>query len=80
MDSSILSIAEADSSVGLRALRQEMDKSLGVSAASIEDAQAIKEIAHAIGRRAARLAGVAIAAIVLHTERLGPSTEGIKSS
>jgi len=80
VDSSILSIAEADNSVGLRALRQEMDKSLGVSAASIEDAQAIKEIAHAIGRRAARLAGVAIAAIVLHTERLGPSTEAVKSS
>lgn len=80
VDSSILSIAEADNSVGLRALRQEMDKSLGVSAASIEDAQAIKEIAHAIGKRAARLAGVAIAAIVLHTERLGPSTEDVKSS
>jgi hexokinase len=80
VDSSILSIAEADNTVGLRALRQEMDKSLGVSAASIEDAQAIKIIAHAIGKRAARLAGVAIAAVVLHTKRLGPAKDGVKSS
>lgn len=74
VDSSILSIAEADKSVGLRVLRQEMDKSLGVSGASIEDAHAIKLIASAIGKRAARLAGVAIAAIVLATGRLDSST------
>jgi hexokinase len=80
VDSSILSIAEGDSSAGLRVLRQEMDRQLGVSAASIEDAQAVKEIAHAIGKRAARLAGVAIAAIVLHTGRLNAATDGIKSS
>jgi hexokinase len=80
VDSSILSIAEADNTVGLRALRQDIDKSLGVSAASLEDAQAVKEIAHAIGKRAARLAGVAIAAIVLHTGRLGNGTENVKST
>jgi hexokinase len=81
VDSSILSIAEADNSVGLRALRQEMDKSLGISAASIEDAQALKEIAHAIGKRAARLAGVAIGAIILQTGRLeNPGIAGTKSS
>jgi hexokinase len=82
IDSSILSIAEADNSYGLRALRQEMEKSLGVSAPSYEDAQAVKDIAHAIGTRAARLAGVAIAAVVLHTERLTTSTEpdAVKSS
>jgi hexokinase len=73
VDSSILSIAEADNSTGLRALRQEIEKSLGVSAASIEDAQAVKEISHAIAKRAARLAGVAIGAIVLETGRLDPS-------
>ncbi|KAF7870461.1 hypothetical protein EAF04_004205 [Stromatinia cepivora] len=70
VDSSILSIAEADNSIGLRALRQELEKSLGVSAASLEDAQTVKEIAHAIGKRAARLAAVAIGAIVLQTGRL----------
>jgi len=70
VDSSILSIAEADNSVGLRALRQEIEKSLGVSAASIEDAQAVKEIAHAIAQRAARLSGAALGAIVIHSGRL----------
>jgi hexokinase len=83
VDSSILSIAEADNSVGLRALRQEIEKSLGVSAASIEDAQAVKDIAHAIAKRAARLAGVAVGAIVLETGRLTPdasSKPGPKSS
>jgi len=83
IDSSILSIAEADNSAGLRALRQEIEKSLGVSAASIEDAQAVKEISHAIAKRAARLAGVAIGAIVLETGRLNPdasSNPGPKSA
>lgn len=77
VDSSILSIAEADNSVGLRALRQEIEKSLGVSAASIEDAQAVKEIAHAIAKRAARLSGAAIGAIVIHTERLKPGASDV---
>jgi hexokinase len=76
--SSILSIAEADNSPGLRALRQEIERSLGVSAASIEDAQAVKEISHAIAKRAARLAGVAIGGIVLETGRL--STGNPKSA
>jgi len=67
VDSSILSIAEADHSVGYRVLRQEMDRCLGVSAASSEDAEAVKLIAHAIGKRAARLAGVAVAAIVIQS-------------
>jgi hexokinase len=70
VDSSILSIAEADNSDGLRALRQEIEKSLGVSAPSIEDAQAVKEIAHAIAHRAARLSGAAIGAIIIQTGRL----------
>ncbi|KAH8597928.1 hypothetical protein B0O99DRAFT_507381 [Bisporella sp. PMI_857] len=85
VDSSILSHAEADSSVGLRSLRLEIEKSLGVSAPSYEDAEAVKIIAHAIGIRAARLAGVAIGAIVLATGRLesaasGPDTSNPKST
>ena len=79
VDSSILSIAEADNSVGLRALRQELEKTLGVNAASIEDTEAVKIISHAIGRRAARLAGVALAAIVLESGRLNPTTSSLSS-
>lgn len=70
VDSSILSIAEADNTVGLRALRQNIESLLGVNAPSLEDAQAIKVIASAIGKRAARLAGCAIAGIVLQSGRL----------
>jgi hexokinase len=81
VDSSILSIAEADNSVGLRVLRQEISKSLGVSAPSFEDAQAVKEIAHAIGRRAARLSAVAIGAIVIASKRLHNIEDaGVKSA
>ncbi|KAI9056018.1 hypothetical protein LZ554_000950 [Drepanopeziza brunnea f. sp. 'monogermtubi'] len=70
VDSSILSFSEADHSDGLRAVRQAIYMNLGVSAASVEDAQAVKEISHAIGLRAARLAAAAIGAIVIHTGRL----------
>jgi len=77
VDSSILSIAEADNSVGLRALSQEIEKSFGVSAPSSEDAQAVKEVAHAIGERAARLAAVAIGAIVIHTGRLNSGASSV---
>jgi len=67
VDSSILSIAESDNTVGLKVLRQEIDRSLGVSGASIEDAEAVKTLAHAIAKRAARLAGIAIGAVsILH--------------
>lgn len=70
VDSSILSEAEADNSADLTKLREHMKTSLGVSAPSVEDAQAVKEIAHAIALRAARMSGIAIGAIVLETGRL----------
>ena len=49
VDTALLSIIEADQSEGLRGTRQSLDKDLGISGASVEDAQAIKLIAHAIG-------------------------------
>jgi hexokinase len=51
-------------------LRQTLDKDYDISAVSAEDAEAVREIAGAIGRRAARLSAVAIAAIVINTGRL----------
>jgi hexokinase len=83
VDSSILSEASADNSTDLAKLREHMKTSLGVSAPSVEDAQAVKEIAHAIALRAARMSGVAIGAIVLETGRLNPgssSAPGPKSA
>ncbi|RKF76250.1 Glucokinase [Golovinomyces cichoracearum] len=73
LDSSFLSIAEGDNSIGLHVLRREIESSLGVSAPSIEDARAVKVISNAIAKRAARLAGVAIASIVVHSGRLSQS-------
>ena len=70
VDSSILSVAEETHSEGLKALREKITSDLGVNAPTIEDAQAVKEIAHAIAKRSARLAAVAIGAIVLQTRRL----------
>jgi hexokinase len=75
IDTSFLSICAGDSSPGLRMLRQTLDKDYGISAVSAEDAEAVREIAGAIGRRAARLSAVAIGAIVINTGRLkSPST------
>lgn len=72
VDSSILSIAEADNADDLAALRQKIVNALGIPAplVSVESARAVKVIAHAIGKRAARLAGMALGAVVLKSKRL----------
>lgn len=66
VDSSILSIAEADTTIDLRALKAALAVTFHVdpSFVTLEDAQAVKCISHAIARRAARLAGMATAAVV----------------
>jgi len=74
LDTSFLSTCAGDSSPGLRMLRQTLDKEYSISAVSAEDAEAVREIAGAIGRRAARLAAVAIAGIVINTGRLDKAT------
>jgi hexokinase len=77
IDSSFLSLAVSDHE-GLHATRQALDKDLCVSAPSIEDARAIKQLATAIGRRAARLSAVAVAAIVINSGSLKPATTADK--
>lgn len=74
IDTSFLSICAGDTSVGHRMLRQTLDKDYGVSAVSAEDAEAVREIAAAVGRRAARLAAVALAAIAITSGRLDTSS------
>lgn len=71
IDTSFLSVVRADNSAGLKATRATLDKDLGVSAASFEDAQAVKVLVEAIGKRSARLSAVAFAGVVLHSGRLG---------
>lgn len=75
LDSSIMSIAAADNTPEHSTLRQELEKQLSIYAASLEDAQAFKNVAYAVGRRAARLSAVAIGAIVLQSGQLQDGTE-----
>jgi hexokinase len=78
VDSSIMSVAAADNTPELSTLRQELENSLRVYTPSLEDAVAFKAIAGAIGRRSARLAAVAIGAIVLQSGKLDdPNGEAV---
>ncbi|KAI4114476.1 MAG: hypothetical protein LQ338_007999 [Usnochroma carphineum] len=70
VDTSFLSIAHEDQSKGYHITRQALSKDLGVDAASFEDAEAIKIIAEAIGKRSARLSAVAIGAVIISTGNL----------
>ncbi|KAL8987919.1 MAG: hypothetical protein Q9177_002934 [Variospora cf. flavescens] len=70
IDTSFLSIAHEDQSPGYRITRQALSKHLRVDAASSEDAEAIKIIVEAIGKRSARLSAVAIGAVIIATGNL----------
>ncbi|KAI0400916.1 glucokinase [Xylaria palmicola] len=70
LDSSLMSTAAADSTPELSDLRKELTSQLQIASASVEEAQAFKDIANAIGRRAARLSAVALASIVIQSGRL----------
>lgn len=75
LDSSIMSIAAADNTPEHSTLRQELEKQLHIYSASLEDAQAFKNVAYAVGRRAARLAAVAIGATVLQSGLLKEASD-----
>ncbi|KAL6858106.1 glucokinase [Amphichorda felina] len=77
VDTAIMSVAAADNTPELSALRQELDKMLSVYDPSLEDAQAFKAIASAITRRAARLSAVAIGAIVIQSGKLDDPAEEV---
>jgi hexokinase len=77
LDTSFLSITSSDNSAGLKVSRQTLDNDYGVSAASAEDAEAVRLIAAAIGKRAARLSAVAIAAVVISTNSLNKTKEDV---
>ncbi|KAJ0159487.1 Glucokinase [Colletotrichum tanaceti] len=77
LDSAIMSVAAADNTPELSTLRQELESILSVYTPSLEDAQAFKAIAGAVGRRAARLSAVAIGAIVLQSGKLDDPEEEV---
>ena len=67
LDTSFLSICQADESPGLRTIRLALSRDLGIDGASEEDAQAVKIIVTAIGKRAARLSAVAVGGVIIGT-------------
>jgi hexokinase len=75
IDSSFLSHTSGDTTDGLRITRQAIERDMGVDAPSVEDAETVRKIAMAIGRRAARLSAVAIGAIVISSGRLAGSDD-----
>ncbi|CAG8971706.1 hypothetical protein HYALB_00003174 [Hymenoscyphus albidus] len=82
IDSSILSIPESDSTLNLQVLRNVMSVSFDrhVTDITLKEARATKIIAHAIGKRAARLAGVATAAVILKSggiPKKNPGNRGV---
>jgi hexokinase len=76
VDSAILSHTGGDNTPGLQITRQAIERDLGVDGASIEDAKALHAIAGAIGKRAARLAAIAVGAIVIQSNRLETQSAG----
>ena len=76
IDTSFLSVVHEDSSAGYRITRQALSRDIGIDAASTEDAEAVKILVAAIGKRSARLSAVAIAAVILSTGNMEDSTEG----
>lgn len=80
VDTSFLSTAHGDASSGLRLTRQALERELGVTAASVADAEAVRELCTAIGRRAARLSAVAIGAIVVASGKLAAAAPASTST
>ncbi|KAK8872568.1 glucokinase [Apiospora arundinis] len=77
IESSFLSQIAADDSNDLAEARVHIAETLKASNVSVEDARAIQIIAKAIARRAARLAGVALAAIIVQCDQ---SRHGLSQS
>ncbi|KAF1808589.1 hexokinase [Eremomyces bilateralis CBS 781.70] len=73
--SDFLSVCQTDDSAGHGSIRQTLVNQYGLHAPSAGDAAAVKTVAAAVGRRAARLAAVAIAGVVLKSGRLEGTDE-----
>lgn len=77
LDTSFLSTASGDTTDGLRLTRQALHRDLNVDGASAAAAAAVKALAIAIGRRAARLSAVAVGAVVIASDKLKPNTASV---
>ncbi|KAI1967092.1 glucokinase [Ophidiomyces ophidiicola] len=70
IDTKFLSTVEGDASDDLRDVKQALKAELAIEHASTDDCRAIKIMTHAIGRRAARLSAVPLAAIIISSGQL----------
>jgi hexokinase len=70
IDTSFLSVVQADESAGFKITKQALERDLAIDAASTEDAEAVKILVGAIGKRSARLSAVALGSIVINTGSL----------
>ena len=70
LDTAFLSVVEADKSDHLRITKQTLGRDLDIDAPSTEDCEAVKTIVHAVGKRAARLAAVALGSVVISSGKL----------
>lgn len=77
LDSAIMSTAAADNTPELSTLRQDLENLLHIYTPSLEDAQAFKSVANAVGRRAARLSAVAIGSIAIQSGKIDDPTEEV---
>lgn len=82
VDSSILSVAQSDTTDTLLLLRRKISETfeLPEERITVEDAQAVKTIAVAIGKRAARLAGMAVGSVILQGQLLGGEDGALKGA
>jgi len=76
VDTSVLSYLEADDTTDLSKTKAVLEEQLGIPTAGLhtEEARAVKILVHAIGKRSARLSAVPIAAIVIATGKIKPSS------
>ncbi|KAN0076249.1 hypothetical protein V8E54_006391 [Elaphomyces granulatus] len=70
IDTSFLSLVEADVTPDLRVIADSLRKDFNVDGASAIDCQSVKVLVHAIGKRAARLSAVPVGAILLESGKL----------
>ncbi|EEP79653.1 glucokinase [Uncinocarpus reesii 1704] len=70
IDTKFLSTVEGDSTEDLQQVKKELKSDLGLDHISTTDCKAIKILTHAIGKRAARLSAVPLAAIIISSGRL----------
>lgn len=70
IDTSFLSLAEGDNTAEREQLKTAMKDHLRIERPSNDDCQAVQTIVHAIGKRAARLSALPLAAILISTGKL----------